>query len=410
MTVMLAFFLLPVFIYVGVRLSAALADCCLKKNRKTKRKIHLIVFFVIFWLYLLPIMLMVFYLLEKFHHLFVFKPSLQWQDYFFFFPFWWGVICVVEIFPYFVLLDIILCLSKIKQFFATRWRIYKLSKYKVRKWLAFLKVGIVLFFCIYVGFRIYFDTYHIEMETRKITIKNLPQEFEGLRLCLIGDIHVNRFTPTKKLEILKKTLQSGQNHLNFFAGDLVSRGIDYIDRALETLCNPKGKIANVACMGDHDYWATPRKIYREMKRCNWKFLQNNHFLISYKSKQILITGITHIYSQKISKEKLEAILANSPPAQLKILIVHQPMEFLLKTAARFGYHLVLAGHTHGGQIVTHVFGFPVNLSLKETGYYSGLYQLDGLKIFVTNGTGQTLAPFRYHAPATIDQLILVKNE
>ena len=410
MTVLLSLFLLPVFVYVGFRLAAAIKQFAASRGWEiSKKKTRLVVFAVILWFYLLPIIFIIYYLWGNFHQLFVFKPSLQWQDYLLLFPFWWGVLTVIEIVPYFAFLDILSGLSRLSLFSTVRLRLPEVLRHRLKLWLVYIKVGLVLFFLIYVGCRTYLDTYRIRISETSVAIENLPAEFQGLNLCLFGDIHVNRFTPARKLEKLKDFLQSSDNSLIFFTGDLVSRGIDYIDKALDVTCNPRGYLANIACMGDHDYWAAPRKISREMKQCGWKFLQNNHYLISYKGRQILVTGITHIYSQRITSEELEKILANAPVAHLKILVVHQPMEFLIDAAARYGYHLVLAGHTHGGQMVPHIFGFPITPSRMETRYYRGIYKVGGLYVIVTNGIGQTLAPLRYHAPAEIDRITLLKK-
>jgi predicted MPP superfamily phosphohydrolase len=272
-----------------------------------------------------------------------------------------------------------------------------------------LKIAIVLFFLFYVGVRTYLDTSHVRISTSEVAIENLPEEFQGLRLCLFGDIHVNRYTQGKKLDKLKNTLQTGNEDLIFFTGDLIGRGQDYLNQALNVMCNPKEKLASTACMGDHDYWTAPQLISREMERCGWKFLQNQHHLISYKGHRILVTGITYVYSRRISIYELEKLLGNAPKADLKILLVHQPREFLVETAAQYGYHLFFGGHNHGGEVVNHLFGIPFSPAQKETRYCWGQHQFNGLQVIVTNGIGRTLAALRYHAPAEITKLVLVKK-
>lgn len=400
---------LPIYIYVGLRLSAEIAIASKSSQFPiSKKTARIIVFAVILWFYLWPITLEVYYLSGNFRHLFVYKPQLHWQDYLVLFPSWWGLISVVEIFPYFLVLDIFARLSRLKTF--SSWKKKFIKKQPERPWLSYLEIGIALFFLFYVGVRTYLDTSHVRISTSEVAIKNLPNELQGLRLCLFGDIHVNRYTQGKKLDKLKNTLQAGNEDLIFFTGDLIGRGPDYINQGLNATCYPQGKLASTACMGDHDYWTAPNLIAREMRRCGWKFLQNHHRLIPYKGRQILVTGITYVYSQRISIDELERLLANAPKADLKILVVHQPREFLVKTAARYGYHLFLGGHTHGGEVVNHFLGIPFSPSLLETRYCWGQHQFNGLKVVITNGIGRTLAGLRYHAPAEITKLILVKGK
>jgi predicted MPP superfamily phosphohydrolase len=154
-------------------------------------------------------------------------------------------------------------------------------------------------------------------------------------------------------------------------------------------------------MGDHDYWADPQSIENGLVNCGWDFIQNQHRIMNYRNKKILITGITHVYSNRISKKDAENLLALAPEADLKIVLVHQPAEFLVELAEKYGYDLFLAGHTHGGQIVNHILGYPITPSAFETKYYHGYYTLKNMQIIITNGIGLSLAPMRYHAPAEI---------
>ena len=143
-----------------------------------------------------------------------------------------------------------------------------------------------------------------------------------------------------------------------------------------------------------------------MSSCGWSFLKNSHKLVNWKEHSILVTGITEIYSRKISPKELSKILEGAPPADLKILLLHQPSPLLIEEAVKKDYHLVLAGHTHGGQIQFKPFGITITTSMLETPYYSGIYQRDKTFIGVTNGIGLTLAPVRYHASAEINVLTL----
>lgn len=396
MTVTIALYALPLFIYVGLRLSTAIST----RFNISKKVILSILFAVIFWLYIYPITIKAYQLTGNINQLFVFKPQLHWQDYFLLYPFWWGFISLVEIAPFYVTLDVISLVTRLKIFSSS-------SQEKWRKWQEFLKIGLVIFILPYVGIRSHFDTNHVRTSTYELAIKDLPAEFHGLKLCLSGDIHVDRYTQDKKLEKLKGILHSGSEDLLLFCGDLVTGGKSYISPVLKLMCNPQAKIASTACMGDHDFWTASREIPRRMTTCGWNFLQNEHRLFSYKGQQILVTGITYIYSWRISRPELNRLLAWAPQADLKILLVHQPVEMLVETAAQYGYHLLCGGHTHGGQIVPHIFGMPVIPSLEETPYVSGRYSFRDMHVIVTHGIGLTLAPLRYHAPAEITKITLL---
>lgn len=62
---------------------------------------------------------------------------------------------------------------------------------------------------------------------------------------------------------------------------------------------------------------------------------------------------------------------------------------------------MLAGHTHGGQLVFQPFGIRLSAPRFENRVYRGLNNWNRLPVIVTNGVGLSLAPVRYRAPAEV---------
>ncbi len=397
MTLTLFLVAIPIFIYIGLRLASAITLVTATTRIKiSKKKAIIFIFLFILWFYLWPLTLLISKFTGNVWELFVFNLHLEWQDYLIVFPSWWGLISLVEIFPYYVVMDIFALVRRSK-------------KFSGRNLLSYMKVIIALFFLTYVGVRTFIDTNYVHISNSEIIIPDLPERLNGLRLSFFGDIHMSRFTQEKNLGVLKNELKSGKEDLIFFSGDLTSTGQAYIQPAINMLSEARSGIGNIACMGDHDFWTAPDKIARELKNGGWKFLQNQHHLFIHKGQRILVTGVTHVYSKRIRKHELENLLSNAPEADLKILLVHQPREFIIETAARHKYHLLLAGHTHGGEVVNHLFGIPYSPGLRESRYSRGKYRFKDLQIVVTNGIGRTLALLRYHAPSHITKLILKKK-
>jgi predicted MPP superfamily phosphohydrolase len=140
--------------------------------------------------------------------------------------------------------------------------------------------------------------------------------------------------------------------------------------------------------------------------CGWQFLDNSHRVIRYNGKRILVTGVTYVYSRRINPGQLQSLIGSAPDADLKVLLVHQPSQMVIRAAREAGYHIMMAGHTHGGQIVFKPFGFTLTPTMFENSFYSGYYLLDKLHLFVTNGIGLTMMPVRFRAPAEIQQITL----
>ncbi|MCP5105916.1 MAG: hypothetical protein GY950_21190, partial [bacterium] len=352
----------------------------------------LIIYPVIFWLYLFPLNLGLSFLNGNVREIFVYSDQMHWQDYLFAYPTWWGLAALLGMVPFFFLLDILGLVGRLKK---AQWR-----------WPSYLKIGVMVLFLIYGGIRMYLDTEHVRVSGSEVSIEGLPREFQGLRITFFGDTHVDRYTNGDKLSKLKDILQSGEEDLVFFSGDLISRGMNFISPAMEVVAHPQGKLANIAVMGDHDYWTNRWRIPGELEKNGWTFLEDRHIVIPHNGHRILVTGITHVYSRRMMEYALKRFLKSAPGADLKIMLVHQPLKMVVETAAEYGYHLLLGGHTHGGQLVFHIFGIPVSPGQEETPYWRGRHRVGDMEVVVTNGIGMTLAPVRYHAPAEINRITL----
>jgi len=299
MTLIISIAVLPLYVFIAWRLGTALINRF--KLQKSLIRIPLVI--LIIWIYLLPLQ----YLFTNSKNLFINNAQIGWMDYLFLYPFWLGLIFVIETVPYFLALDGFYLISRTKII---------TSKDLWKRWLEISRIILAGFFLLYVPIRSYLDTNQVRVNEIDLNIENFTEEFAGLNFALIGDVQVDRYTQINKLEAMEDRINSTQSDITFFAGDIVTQGKEYIQQALDAVCQAKSKITNIACLGDHDYWADAQSISKGLIECGWLFLDNQHKIIKYKNKKILITGITHIYSRKISKQNLESFLLTPPTATI----------------------------------------------------------------------------------------------
>jgi predicted MPP superfamily phosphohydrolase len=383
-------------IYVGFRFSAAIA----KNFSISVKSARIGTFGIIAILNLLPILILLYSSIANIQDFFTFRDQLHWQDYVFLYPFWIGLIVIVEVLPYYLLIDIANLVL----------RVFKSSHFQ--QW---LKIGAVLRLILtvmvagYVGITSYLNTNQVDVKQYVIPVKNVPADLENLSLVLFADVQVDRYTQNKKLIEVNKQLREADTDILLFAGDLVTYGEDFIEEGVNFLCGLGASTAKISCLGDHDHWSNSQRISSGLRACDWDFLENQHRLIFWNKQKILVTGVVYIYSRKISNAQLDSLLASAPEADLKILLVHQPARKVVEAAKKYRYDLVLAGHTHGGQIVFRPLGFHLTPSMFENPHYSGYKNDGGMGVVITNGIGLTLAPLRYNAQAEISKIRLVKE-
>jgi predicted MPP superfamily phosphohydrolase len=61
------------------------------------------------------------------------------------------------------------------------------------------------------------------------------------------------------------------------------------------------------------------------------------------------------------------------------------------------FHLVLAGHLHGGQICVPLPGGKVRLEHLRAAYWEGVFELPEGTLHVSRGLGTSFVPFRFFA-------------
>jgi predicted MPP superfamily phosphohydrolase len=75
-------------------------------------------------------------------------------------------------------------------------------------------------------------------------------------------------------------------------------------------------------------------------------------------------------------------------------------------AARQGFQVTIAGHTHGGQVRVEILHQDFNIARFYTPYVDGLYRDGASSIFVSRGIGTIGLPARLGSPPEVALLRL----
>ena len=203
--------------------------------------------------------------------------------------------------------------------------------------------------------------------------------------------------------------------LVLIAGDMITSTPDYIKLSAKQLSKIKSKYGAFTCVGDHDNWAYRGNIIRSRNEItnaladvNIPMIDNDKLILGVDSANIEVTFITNTYSERINGDILERLTQDKNKADLRILLTHQPREFLIEKALEKNFDMYLCGHTHGGQI-TFLFPF-YNLSptLSETSFMRGDFHFGDMLMVVTRGLGMSLAPVRFNSTPEITIITLSK--
>ncbi len=381
------------YIYVGWRLTRSLSSLFPDSIKYIRYSVVTIFVFLNF----MPVLFFFYSGLDRTGQLFVYKHELVLMDYLFNFPFWVGLIIIGEILTYYILIEIIQLISG---------KVSNTDSARLSRTMNILRIAIFGIMTFYVIIKSYIDTNRIRIKEYTEHIENLPDSLKDLEIVFVADLHIDRYTRGRKIEEFKQKIKSTNPDIFLFSGDMVSRGDYFISDAVETLNFIENHPSKIACFGDHDFWTGINETLVPLQQNGWQILDNEHLLIEHNGSRILITGITYIYSRRISRGNLERLLTTAPEADIKILLVHQPADMVIEAAADKGYDILLGGHSHGGQIVFLPMGFKLTPARFENRLFSGYYRIDDMTAVVSNGIGLTATPLRYNAPAEIIKIVL----
>ena len=387
--------ILLIYVYVSRRFTDAIQQLTSWPHSTLRRGKWLSIGFLLLY----PVLL----LLTTIFNVVTFSNALSsgqlWSKILFIFPFWIGLLVVVELVPLLLTVDLVRLLL---------WPFYKKHQALWSKSQAWVTLILGAVIGIYVPARIWHDTYSLRLTQRAVKIPNLPEALEGFRIVHLSDLQADLYTGARKMQPYIDLANAQRPDLIVFSGDLVTRGTEHITAGAQMMGRLRARLGVYACLGDHDYWANPQLVAQQLQANQVLVLEDS--VLSLAANQISLTILTNVYNRRPSPVTLARLRQQrNDSAAVHLVLSHQPSGELIQFAQKNGYHLLLAGHTHGGQVVFKPFGIPLSASHMETQYYSGFYQVGDLLLSVTNGLGLTFAPFRYQAPAEVTLIVLTRQ-
>jgi predicted MPP superfamily phosphohydrolase len=215
-----------------------------------------------------------------------------------------------------------------------------------------------------------------------VAIKNLPAQFEGYKILQLTDLHISRlFDEPWTRAVVKESNALGVD-LMVVTGDLIdgsiaNRTLDIA--ALRDLHAPDGVYV---IPGNHEYFFDNEAWMKHFVSLGMTPLANSHTLIQRGGARFVLAGVTDVTAPKTGfpAPDLKMALKDAPKDAPIILLDHQPRN--ARFSASQGVALQLSGHTHGGMIIA----LDRIIALANEGFVSGFYDVDGMQLYVNNGT------------------------
>ncbi len=227
----------------------------------------------------------------------------------------------------------------------------------------------------------------------EMSLAGLPADLDGTVLVALSDLHLGSTLGERWLGSRLEQVRSLDPDMVVFLGDVFEghgRPADAVLQDLRALSAPLGVWA---VTGNHEFHHRRAAGPGFLEEAGLRVLHDRWAMVR---PGLVLAGVDDLTSRRRGASQGDAVtaaLAGRPPGAA-MLLSHTPWD--AHRAAAAGVGLMLSGHTHGGQI------WPFGLLVRRVyPLLAGRYQVDGMPVIVSRGTGTWGPRMRLWAPGEI---------
>ncbi|HZR99492.1 MAG TPA: metallophosphoesterase [Chloroflexota bacterium] len=197
------------------------------------------------------------------------------------------------------------------------------------------------------GYARFVEQRQLRLAWRRVPVPGLPPEFAGLRVLHLSDLHVG--APHCGARHVAAAGAALPADLVLVTGDLV-HGTRHIGRCADLLAAISAPLGIWVSLGNHDYSYPNCKVdtgrlIATLEARGLRVLRNSAAPVEWRGSTLWLAGVDDPHRRK---HDVRAALAGVPSDACTLLLAHSPD--VLPDVPPGRVALVLAGHTHGGQV------------------------------------------------------------
>lgn len=275
-----------------------------------------------------------------------------------------------------------------RKLFGENWKLHpkNINLLDKANLLVVLLTGVLVFMAIQGGAK--------EPELKKLEFAS-SRISKDMRIVMISDTHINRTTPVEKVKRLVERVNALEPDAIVLVGDIADDKVEAVSEHMDALGELKAKYPPLYTFGNHEFYNGLIPWQFKFKTMGFLIMFNHGVRIP--DHNVYIAGIpdAHIANNSdVWNVNFIQAFKGAKLGSYRILLSHTPdfADYLNKDSV----DLQLSGHTHGGQV------FPFHILAKYANkYLSGLYDVNGIKLYVSNGAGYWGPAMRLFAPSEI---------
>jgi len=277
----------------------------------------------------------------------------------------------------------------------------KLQKKKNSPIKKFLKIFIV--FTLVCFLYSFIEPYLIEEKVTIIQDGDVPNNFVGKKIIFASDFHLDKFSSPERVADIVSRINTIEPDIIILGGDYVTDNEEYLKPCFVELARLKAPLGVYGITGNHDSAADYNLTVKYMEEAGIIPLENEAQWIEIDGQKIKLGGVKTSYGE-ISDA--EPTTDDTRADDFVILISHNP-DFAEELHTD-RIDLMIAGHTHGGQVTFFGLWAPYIPSDYGQKYLKSFQVTNGIPVLVSNGVGTSALPIRFFARPQINIIVLEK--
>ncbi len=251
----------------------------------------------------------------------------------------------------------------------------------------------------------------VEETAVDVPLRDLPASHHGLRIAHLTDLHVGNGMEGERLDRLVADANALEADLVVLTGDIFDYDPAWVEHGARALAGLRARLGVFAVLGNHDIYTGVHHVVPALEKHapNVRLLRGELVRLP-TDEPLYLAGVEDPgrdwTTSGAALASLTALGGALPEDGPTILLVHRPDAF--DQAAHLGFRLVLAGHTHGGQIALPLRGGHWNPARALTRFYRGLYAHThrASSLYVSRGVGTAGPQIRFNCAREIAVLTL----
>jgi predicted MPP superfamily phosphohydrolase len=234
-----------------------------------------------------------------------------------------------------------------------------------------------------------------------IALPGWPAGAHPVTVALFSDVHIGNSTmDADRLTRIVAQVNALRPDLVLIAGDFAStHDSTGAPAGIATLAAPLSglhpRLGTIATLGNHDEWTGPGVVRHTLEKAGITVLDNQ----AVQRGPLVIGGAGDMATRH---QSVPALLRAMRPLQgARLVVTHSPD---LAPTLPADISLLLAGHSHCGQIVLPLVGPVAEVTYPR--YRCGIVREGARTTLVTAGLGTSVVPFRFGAPPDLWLLTL----